>query len=589
MRDNLGLKKSLYLLGPYRKNIPRLLILFLVSSFLDIIGIGLIAPYIAMIVNPDSVMQSEIFSVFAFILPNQQHALIIVFGLILMLVFFVKIFGSIYINRVTLGFSAKIGVRLRSQLMNFYQNMNYLEYVQRNSSEYIYSIHQLTGQFALGYVYPLLKAVSEGIVLILILILLAWSNVYALGLLLLLLGSVVFVYDYFIKHKIERYGRLTNQHNTQMLQAINEGLGGLKELRVLGKERFFYDRVVREAKAQASLNVKASILSLMPRFMLEFSIISFIVLLVFTSILVGYDFKLLIPELTMFGVAAIRLVPSATQIVNSATRIRHNQHTISTLHKDCFVNDAIITNKHKDQPSECNEFQSLQLQNIRFTYPGATKITINKLSINIHAGDAIGLIGESGSGKSTLVDILLGLIKIDSGKIMYNNTPYIEKISLLRSQVAYIPQTIFILDDTLEANITVGSKSDINNTKLKSVIEQAQLTKLVEQLPEGVNTIIGEGGARLSGGQRQRIAIARAFYHDRDIFIMDEATSALDSETEKEITKEIKSLKGKKTLIIIAHRLTTLESCDRIYKLEDGKIVDEGSYSEIVNKAELKP
>jgi ABC-type bacteriocin/lantibiotic exporter with double-glycine peptidase domain len=182
-----------------------------------------------------------------------------------------------------------------------------------------------------------------------------------------------------------------------------------------------------------------------------------------------------------------------------------------------------------------------------------------------------------------MVDLLLGLLVPDSGEIRFNEKPLMENLSNWRSQVAYIPQNIFLLDDTLQRNITIESNENIDGVKLKKAINQAQLTELVQQLPDGINTVLGERGIRLSGGQRQRIALARAFYHDRSILIMDEATSALDNETEKEIVKEIKSLKGKKTLIVIAHRLSTIEHCDCIYKLKDGQIIEKGTYQEIIN------
>ena len=205
------------------------------------------------------------------------------------------------------------------------------------------------------------------------------------------------------------------------------------------------------------------------------------------------------------------------------------------------------------------------------------------LSIDLHAGESIGLIGTSGSGKTTIVDILLGLLAPTGGSVIYNGDPLQNNLPSWRSQVAYIPQNIFLLDDTLRANIAIGLKEDIDEKKVEKAIKQAQLNDLLQQLPKGLDTVLGERGLRLSGGQRQRVALARAFYFDRDVLIMDEATSALDNETEKEIIEEIRRLKGKKTMIVIAHRLTTVKHCDCIYRLENGKVVDKGTYSEVVN------
>ena len=579
------IKESLYLLSDDKKKLPILILLFLFSSVLDLAGIGLIAPYIGLIVNSKDFMQSDIIQFLISIgLPNQPHDLILTLGVLLVSVFFFKTIISIYVNRSILNFCFNTGVNIRSNLMSAYQNMSYSEYIQRNSSEYIYNIQQLSTQYSQLYLQSFLRLVSEGLVGFVILLLLAWTNIYALVLLVALLGGMVFFYDRIFRLKVQKYGEDSNLHSTKMLQAVNEGVEGLKELRILGKEDYFYNMLVNEAKGYANVNIEAGMISTMPRYFLEFILIAFVVLLVFGSILLEFDLELLLPVLSMFGVAAMRLAPSANQIINGMTKIRYSYHSVSTLYNDLknikltdLYNNNVVNN------NQLIDFQTLEFSNVVFTYSKATRSAINNLSININSGESIGLIGASGSGKTTMVDLLLGLLVPDSGEIRFNEKPLMENLSNWRSQVAYIPQNIFLLDDTLQRNITIESNENIDGVKLKKAINQAQLTELVQQLPDGINTVLGERGIRLSGGQRQRIALARAFYHDRSILIMDEATSALDNETEKEIVKEIKNLKGKKTLIVIAHRLSTIEHCDCIYKLKDGRIIEKGTYQEIIN------
>jgi len=231
----------------------------------------------------------------------------------------------------------------------------------------------------------------------------------------------------------------------------------------------------------------------------------------------------------------------------------------------------------KDIQMKKHSFQLLDLQNVSFRYPGTRELILRELSIKIHKGESLGLIGTSGVGKTTFIDMLMGLFEPEEGKIFLDKEPLSDKVlNQWRSQIAYIPQQIFIIDDSLKKNVALGVPDDeIDMKKVELALKQSQLFSLLGQLPQGVETLLGERGIRLSGGQRQRVALARAFYHDRDVLIMDEATSALDNETEKEIVSEIQLLKGKKTLIVIAHRLSTIEHCDRILRLERGRFTEE--------------
>ena len=221
---------------------------------------------------------------------------------------------------------------------------------------------------------------------------------------------------------------------------------------------------------------------------------------------------------------------------------------------------------------------------MQFTYQKTKCPALKQVTLNIRAGESIGLIGPSGSGKTTMVDVLLGLLEPQKGEIYYNGKDLIESLDEWRAQVAYLPQQVFIIDNSLRNNIALGMEDEeIDDVQLHEAIRQARLTELVEQLPDGVETILGERGIRLSGGQRQRVALARAFYHGRSVLVMDEATSALDNETEQEIVEEIRHFKGKKTMIVIAHRLTTVQHCDRIYRLENGEITETGSPDQVLN------
>jgi ABC-type multidrug transport system fused ATPase/permease subunit len=587
MKQSASYYKEIWtLLGDRRKKVPALLFFFLLSSFLDLAGIGLIAPYVGLIIDSNTFMQSDLYSYFIVAgFPASANDLIILLGITLVVVFFLKAVIAIFVNKAILNFSFQFGADLRSLLMGHYQSILYTEYIQRNSSEYIYSIHGLVAQFSQGVLQSMLRLASEGLVVLLILALLAWQNGSALLLLIGLMFGGALIYDWIFKEKVKEYGRLTNQSSESMFRGIQEGIEGLKEVRILGKEKYFHNMVSEGAKQYASVQIKSSMVSTMPRYLLEFVLILFIVLVVIGSVMLNDDIAGLIPTLSMFGVASLRLIPSVTQIITSITKLRFSRNSVTLLHKDLSRIKHKDLDKNNINLSELkkNSFESIELNNIEFTYPQASQVTINNVSLCIKSGESIGLIGASGSGKSTLIDVLLGLLEPNKGEILYNGQPLSDHLLEWRSQVAYLPQKIFLIDNTLKNNIALGVPDDsVDVGRLNLAIKQAQIDDLVKQLSDGINTTIGEGGIRLSGGQRQRVALARAFYHNRSILIMDESTSALDSETEKEIVNEIQRLKGKITLIVIAHRLSTIEYCDSIYRLSNGEILEKVDYKDIV-------
>ena len=370
-----------------------------------------------------------------------------------------------------------------------------------------------------------------------------------------------------------------------MMKDIKESVNGLKEVRVLGKEKYFYDKVLKNTSGLSRAMKLKDFFSSIPRYFLELLMISFVVLLVFLFSYQEKGLELVVPVLTMFSIAAIRLFPSVNQIVSGIAQIRFGRPMVSLLYKDLKNAETYHFEKQSKDIKISSSFQSIELIKISYSYPGRDYKVINNVTMKIKKGDSVGIIGPSGSGKTTLLDILLGLIEVDEGKVLFNNDDLKNCYSAWKSHVAYIPQNVFIIDDTFSRNIALGIPDDlVDYTKLDHAIKQSKLTELLSQMPEGVNTLLGENGIQLSGGQRQRIALARSFYHNRGVLVMDEATSALDAETEAEIVNEIYSLKGDKTLIVIAHRLSTVKHCNHIYRIERGEIVKQGDYQSVVGK-----
>jgi ATP-binding cassette, subfamily B, bacterial PglK len=559
---------------------------------LDLAGLGLIAPYIALVVNPESVIQGNIGQFLERVgISTEPKDLLILMGLGIISIFLFKAIAGIFVNRTILHFSWNQQTKLRTNLMRSYQKMPYTDYLLRNSSEYIQTIHSMAGQFIADVIQPILRIISEGIVVLVVLSLLGYTNALALALLLLMLGGSMSTYYLLFRNKIKEYGKSANIGATLLLQGVNEGMAGFKEIRILDKSLFFIKMVNKGAKINAQNQVRSQVLSTAPRYLLEFIVIAFVVLFIFGTLMLGGKIENMIPTLGLFGVAALRLTPSVNQLINGFIRIRHGRYAISRLYADL----KYMGNHMSKEPigfkieEKTGPFRKMLINDISFSYSNTKDCAIKNLTISIKAGDSIGLIGSSGAGKTTLLDVLLGLLEPQKGNIIYNGHSLQNSLSAWRSQVAYLPQDAFLIDNTLRCNVAFGlEEEEIDEINFQKALKQARLAELVEQLPKGVETLLGEHGVRLSGGQRQRVALARAFYHGRNVLIMDEATSSLDNETEKEIVEEIKHLKGNKTLIVIAHRLTTVQHCDQIYLLKNGRIVESGSFNQVVKKKMLE-
>ena len=581
------LREILFILGDDCKKLPWIISLFFLSSFFDLIGLSLIGPYISLIINPETLTQSRT----GFFLQElgfslEPRDLTITIGLCLVIVFFLKTIIIIIIKRAISYFSFNRQMKLQTYLMQTYQQLPYTLYLSRNSAEYIQTINGLVTGFIGGVLKALLLILSEGIVGIVVLCFLAWTNGIALTVLIILLGGTMFIYDHFFRRNLKLYGEKHIVASERVIKGIQEGMVGFKEIRILGKASYFLKMVHDGAKVVRDMIVKQEVIGSAPRYLLEFILILYLVLLVGISSSLGYNLQLMGPILGMFIMASLRLVPAASLLSGSLLSFRYNRYATSRLYEDMQLiqNRDVLSHPIIFSDLEKKEhFSKLELINLCFRYPNVNNLVLENINFSIKSGDSIGLIGPSGAGKTTLVDILLGLLDPQDGEIKYNNVTLHDSLDVWLAQVAYLPQEIFLTDNTLRNNVAMGiADSEIDENRVHKSLLQARLKELVDQLPDGIDTFIGERGVRLSGGQRQRVAIARAFYHNRSILVMDEATSSLDHKTEQEIVEEIHHLKGKKTLIVIAHRLTTVQHCDRIYRLDQGRIVESGTFAQVI-------
>jgi len=575
------LREVLELLDGERQRLPWLVLVFVAASLLDLLGVGLTGPYIALVMSsavPGGFLGEVIHGLgFA-----DRRSAIVGLGLVLLAVFALKTVAAIGIHRLIIRFSQQQQAALQSRLMGAYQRMPYAKFLQRNSSEYLVAIQSLAEDFA-HVVQMGLRTVSDSLVLVMLLALLAWQDASALALLVALFATVVVGYDRTFRRRLQGYGEDANRGAAEVVQGAQEGIAGFKEIRILGKEAHFHAKVQRGAAAYARAFTASHVIALAPRYILELTLVAFVVIHVFAMLWLGAEPATFMPTLGMFAVAALRLMPAANTVSGALVQIRYGRDSVARLHRDlhgAFVPEGVP----QTQPPE--PFATLELEDVGFTFPGAAFPALDHVTLRIERNASIGLIGASGSGKTTLVDVLLGLLEPQQGRIRYNGRPLKEALASWRARVAYLPQDVFLTDASLRSNVALGVEEPaIDERRLATALHQARLDELVARLPQGAATLVGERGMRLSGGERQRVALARAFYHGRDVLVMDEATSALDTETEREIVEEIRQLRGEKTLIVIAHRLGTVRHCERVYRLERGRIVEGGSYEAIVGHA----
>jgi ABC-type bacteriocin/lantibiotic exporter with double-glycine peptidase domain len=394
--------------------------------------------------------------------------------------------------------------------------------------------------------------------------------------------SFLIFYNLFFQKKLTISGKESNKANNEMFKFINEAMEGFKDIKIFKIEGFFFKGLEENAKKFRDFIIPSLIISQAPRFLIELIFIIFISLMVLLSINLNFSEEQLFSSVVVFSLAGVRLLPIISGISSSLSIIKFNYNTIDIIYDDLKEFDFF----KKDTDLSFNKklvFKSLKLSNVSFKYVNQSEFALKDISLDISSGMSLGIIGKSGSGKSTLVDLLLGFLNPYDGKILINEVLFENTLDAWKNTVAYLPQEVFIINDSLEANIALGEK-EIDKDKLFSSIEKAGLSDLVSELEFGINTNFGDRGIKLSGGQRQRIALARAFYKNRNVIFMDEATSALDSESEIEINKQINSLGKDFTKVIISHKQSSVINCDLIIRLEKGKIISTGSPKDFFNK-----
>ncbi len=561
-----------------KKRLPLLLVLFLLTSFFDALSLAILFPFIQILVNFQD-FQSSYGWFFESINLTSKSEIITFLGITLVSLFIIKALASILVNWAILRITYNRQAKIKTSLLHKYLNMHYRKYIEGNSARYIQMIQTMSMQF-IKVLQGFLRLLSDGLIFLSIVIVLAVVEgpllIYVGGMMIVLL----LIYDIFFKKLLDSQSRAITDSSVQVTKTVNESIQGLKEIKILGKQNFFEDILKENVDIYAKNNIYADLIRTQPKHIIELIfVIAFTLAVVFFTPLQN-DFQSLIPTLGVFLFAAIRLMPTLNQMLASVNVLRIGFYPTTLLFEDMTTKQDLEEDDYKANILK-DGFTSMLLENVFFSYKDDKEHQLNGITLRIDKNKSIGLFGQSGSGKTTLVDVMLGLLEPSKGEIQLNNK-IVKNNKEFRNLVAYIPQDIFIINDSIKNNITLTGKDEvIDDVLLEDVVIRSRLKEVINNLPEGINTNIGERGVKLSGGQKQRIAIARALYNKREVLIMDEATSALDNNTEKEIIDEIRKLKGKVTMVVIAHRLTTLQHCDEIYEINNGRISEKYNYDDI--------
>ncbi|MBR6452806.1 MAG: ABC transporter ATP-binding protein, partial [Lachnospiraceae bacterium] len=465
-------------------------------------------------------------------------------------------------------------LRLSGRLIDCYLKKPYTYHLDKNSAEMIRSIMLDSERFfqMLLTLFTVFSEVMVSVLLCVYLLIVDWMiTVSVVAILLVFSGLYLLAF----RGKTKKNGKISQYNDGKMHQAINQALGAVKDIKILHREKYFVNAFTKRGAKKYTAVRNNEVLGFVPAYLIETVCVGAILVVLVVKLYNGQDLNDMIPQLAAFAMAAFKLLPSAGKVVNYLNLIVFLKPSADLIYRDIKDTEDMLGVMITDNDEKPADGESIRVEHVSYRYPNMDKDVLTDVSFEIPDGASVGLVGPSGAGKSTIADVILGILTPSEGRVMYGDMNVHDHPIKWSEKLAYIPQAIFLADESIRSNVAFGIEDeDIEEDKVWQALHEAQLDDFVRTLPEGLDTMVGERGVRLSGGQRQRIGIARALYGDPEILVLDEATSALDSETETAVMEAIDRLQGRKTLIIIAHRLTTIRNCKMIFKVGDGKITD---------------
>lgn len=557
-----------------RKKLIGVFFITIVSALLEMLGVSLIVPIASAITAPDSDTNSSLWKVLSVFHIHNTSSFISIGLLTLIIVYILKNIVYLLNNYIQAKYVCECRNDVQNRLLFSFLNREYEYYLNSSSGEIVRIVYgDVTQTF---YILRSLITLSSELLisfgLLVVAFLIDWQMTLFVAVMLVLLSASVFCV---IKPALKREGISLQESSTKINNLLIQVIDGIKVIKVSGKGDSFAKIFKENVEKRDMTEEHYAFLGSIPRVMIEVISICSVLGYLLLKTMLGYSVDMLLPALSAFVMAAVKLMPSATRIVGAVNEMTYNRPAVSEVYKNVFYFENHIFD-HREEKNILKFNEKIELRELSFRYPDSDKYVFYDSEISIEKGSTVGIVGVSGSGKTTLVDVLLGLLSPQQGKLIVDGVERELCSGKWLFSVGYIPQSAFLIDASIKENIAFGvDKKDIDIDQVNKVIKEAQIDTLVESLPEGIETKIGEKGVRLSGGQRQRIGIARALYNNPELLVFDEATSALDNDTEKAVMDAISELKGRKTIIIIAHRTNTLKECDCIYRVENTKIYEE--------------
>ena len=552
-------------------------LLMIVGSVLEMIGIALIMPIVTVITDSTNGTNNSILKPVYVRLGILKSTDIVVFVLLLLaFVFAVKSVFSVYLNWAQIDFGRRIEQDISSKLFQSFMNRPYLFHLQRNSADLIYSINSEVGQFS-GAIVLILSVLSETLVVAALGVLVLYTNLWASISTLLMLLVAAIIYNRVVRRQLNSLAVTLKKESPKKIQYVSQGFGGIKDVTVLGLSESFTTQFDKQNFLLGKTASRYGLLTKVPAIWIEFVAVLGLVVTILVMLTQETDPRRIAPVLGLLTAVSFRFVPSTNRLIVATNRLRVVRPAIDSIYNEVQSSSDRVKLVH------LGAFKSqIEMRNLSFSYPHTITPSLQNTNVVVRKGETVGFIGPSGAGKSTLVDVILGLLPPTSGELLIDGIDMYKNNLEWQSTIGYVAQSIYLIDDTIRRNVAFGiAEHEIDDVALERALKSAQLWDFVDGLPEKTQTIVGERGVRVSGGQRQRIGIARALYHEPQVLVLDEATSSLDIDTETEVMSAIRALHGFKTILIVAHRLSTVQHCDRVYKIEDATIVGEGTLEEL--------
>lgn len=569
------LKKLNYIFsGRDKVKMLLLLVTVVMGSFFELMGVAIFTPFVNVIMNPETIQETWylklLFDAFSF--QSTNNFLAALAGAIIFIYLFKNIFLALQKNWIY-KFSYGIQMKISTKLLKTYIQEPYTFHLNHNIAVLQRSLQEDTDLFTKGIIH-VMELIAEIAVCGTLGIFLFVVSKSIAGTVVVMLVFSVLVFTTISRQFSKKLGKQCQTYKANLYQWVNQSLGGIKELKILNREDYFINSYRDNYKKYVHGQRVNRLIAVLPRYFVEALCMSGLLLAVIIKMFWGQksDFTEFIPQLAVFAVAAFRLLPSVGKINEHVADILYSLPSLDLIYHDLKAIEEEPEVKVKEE-MDWNFEDKIAVKNVKYHYPDSEEMVIDGATFEIPKGKTVAFIGTSGAGKSTMVDIILGLLKPQYGKVYADDLNVHEHQYVWQKEVGYIPQVIYLSDDTIRNNIAFGVEVDkIDETAVQNALKKAQLYEFIENLPNGLDTVVGDRGVRLSGGQRQRIGIARALYHDPEVLVLDEATSALDNETESAIMEAIDSLQGQKTILIIAHRLTTIRNVDVIFEVSGGKV-----------------